>query len=109
MSGKIPAVQKNNRADNHAESAGAVTLMSARRGSGRRRAIQKEITRASRVTVIVPAAGTYSRTAVKTKASEIDMETCVPGSLTDADPIIRVRPASSNHSDPIGARSSAKM
>jgi len=51
----------------------------------------------SRRTVTVPAAGPYSRTAVKTKASEIDIETCVPGNFTEADPLISVSRAKKIH------------
>jgi hypothetical protein len=60
-------------------------------------AIQKEITRQSKTTVRVPAAGPYSSTAVKTNASEIEIETCAQGSLTEAEPLISVSSARRNH------------
>jgi len=40
---------------------------------------------------MVPAAGPYSRTAEKTKVSEIEIEAGIDGSLTVADPLINVR------------------
>ena len=69
----------------------------ARSMSGRLFDIQNEMTRQSSTTVKVPAAGPYRRTAVKTKASEIEIETCAQGSLTEADPLISVSSASRNH------------
>src|SRR5437667_12027632 len=56
-SGAMPETAKNNWEENHADSAGAATLNSALSSSGRRLAIQKEITNPSRATVNVPAAG----------------------------------------------------
>jgi hypothetical protein len=46
----------------------------------------------------VPAAGPYSKTAVKTKVSEIEIEAYVEGSLTVADPLINVKATSVHHS-----------
>src|ERR1700681_2873383 len=56
-SGAIPDTSKNNCAENHADNAGAATLNSALSISGRRFAIQNEITNPSRATMRVPAAG----------------------------------------------------
>ena len=81
----------------------------ARSNCGRRFAIQKEMTRQSSTTVTVPAAGPYRRTAVKTKASEIEIETCVPGSLTEAEPLISVRNANRIHCGWRGLRSSSTI
>jgi hypothetical protein len=45
----------------------------------------------------VPAAGPYNNTAVKTNVSDIEIDACVEGSLTVAEPLIRVRAARINH------------
>src|SRR4030095_9144969 len=52
----IPDVLTTTLAETHADRAGAVKLNSARIPSGRRLAIQKAITRPSKVTISVPAA-----------------------------------------------------
>ncbi len=46
----------------------------------------------------VPAADPYNRTAVKTNVSEMEIEACDEGSLTFAEPLIRVSAANRNHS-----------
>ena len=79
-------------------------LKSARSNSGRRLAIQNEITRPSNATVSVPAEGPYRRTAVKTNASEMDIEAWAQGSFTDAEPLIRVSAARSSHCGSTGTR-----
>src|SRR5262249_5696234 len=86
-SGVILAARKKICAEHHADRAGAAMLKSARSNSGRRFAIQNEITNASSATVNVPAAGPYKRTAVKTNASEMEMETFAQASLTEAEPL----------------------
>ena len=83
-------------------------FISARCISGRRLASQNEMTRPSRATVSVPAAGPYSRTAVKTNASEIEIDTLVPGSSTEAEPLINVSTARRSHCELMGARNSVR-
>src|SRR5665213_1474899 len=95
-SGGMCAVRKNSSPAHHAETAGAAMLKSARYDSGRRFAIQSEITKPSNATVSVPAAGPYRRIAVKTKASEIEIDAGTDGSFTVADPLISVSAASRN-------------
>ena len=71
-------------------------------------AIQNEITRLSSATVSVPAAGPYSKTAVNTNASEIEIETFARGNSTETEPLMSVRIASRSHCEPIGALYSCK-
>lgn len=51
----------------------------------------------------VPAAGPYRRTAVKTNVSDIEIDADEDGSLTVAEPLIRVRAAKMNHWELIGS------
>src|SRR5262245_26489755 len=100
-SGAIPEIRKKIWDEHHADNAGAAMLKSARWSSGRRRATQNEMTSPSSATVSVPAAGPYSRTAVNTKASDMEIETFARGSSTDAEPLIRVRIARKIHCSPL--------
>src|SRR5438874_12689973 len=93
---------KNSCDEHQADNAGADMLKRARYGSWRRFAIQYEMTSPSRATVRVPAEGPYSRTAANTKVSEIEIEAGIDGSLTVAEPLIRVRAARRNHCGPTG-------
>src|SRR5438067_2485926 len=95
-SGWIPAVAKRTCEATQMEIAGAAMLKSARYHSGRRFAIQKEITNPSRATMTVPAAGPNRRTAKKTNVSETDMEMPIDR-LTVAEPLSRVSAASIYH------------
>src|SRR5258707_1181138 len=101
-SGWIPETRKNSSDEHHADNAGAAMLKRALSTSGRRFAIQNEITRPSRATVSVPAAGPYNRTAVKTNASEIEIEIFEPGNSTDAEPLTRVIRARRSQRLPMG-------
>jgi hypothetical protein len=74
-SGATPDTLKNSWDEHHADRAGAEILNRARSVSGRRFAIQKDITSPSSATVRVPAAGPYKRTAAKTNASDIEIVT----------------------------------
>ena len=65
--------------------------------------IHSEIINPSSATIIVPAAGPYRSTAVKTKVSELEMEANDDGSVTVAEPLISVRAAKMNHWFPIGS------
>ena len=87
----MPAIQKKRPAEHQTDNAGADMLNKALYGSRRRFAIQYEAIRPSSATIMVPAAGPYSRTAEKTKVSEIEIEAGIDGSLTVADPLINVR------------------
>ena len=69
-----------------------------------RLAIHSEIINPSSATIIVPAAGPYRSTAVKTNVSELEMEAKDDGSVTVAEPLIRVKNANRSHCAPIGAR-----
>ena len=60
------------------------------------------MTRASRATVRVPAAGPKRRTDVKTNVSEMEMVAGTDGSLTVAEPLTRVRMANRNQFHPMG-------
>src|SRR5207245_10261726 len=77
--GSIPSSGKTCAAHQH-EIAGALVLKSARYHSGRRLAIQKEMTNPSSATVTVPAALPKSRTAAKTNVSETEIEAGTEGS-----------------------------
>src|ERR1044071_8863635 len=79
------------------ETAGAVMLNRARYHSGRRFAIQNEISRPSRATVTVPAADPNSRTDAKTNVSEIEIVAGIDGSSTVAEPLIKVSAARRYH------------
>ena len=103
-SGTIPDVAKNSWAEHQADNAGAATLNNTLSSSGRRLAIQNEITNPSSATVNVPAAGPYSRTAANTNASEMEIVKFDRGISTQADPLISVRKASTSHWEPIGMR-----
>src|SRR5436853_3621003 len=74
VSGEIPATVKKRCAEHHADNAGAAMLKRGRYISSWRFAIQYEPTRPSSATMTVPAAGPYSKTAVKTNVSEIEIE-----------------------------------
>jgi hypothetical protein len=91
------ATRKKRWAESHADTAGADMLKRARCGSSYRLEIQNEITRPSKATMTVPAAGPYSRTAVNTKVSEMEIDADEEGSLTVAEPLINVRAARMNH------------
>src|SRR3954467_662503 len=56
----------------------------------------------SRATVRVPAAGPYNSTAAKTNVSETEIDAGTEGSLTVADPLMRVSAARRNHCQPTG-------
>jgi hypothetical protein len=103
-SGASPETRKKSCDEHHAERDGAAMLNKARWSSGLLLATQNEITRPSRATVSVPAAGQYRRTAVKTKASEIEIDTFARGSSTDAEPLMRVRTARRSHCRPCEPR-----
>src|SRR6267154_3310582 len=79
------------------DTAGAVMLKSARYHSGRRLAIQNEITKPSSATVIVPAADPNKRTEANTNVSDIEIVAGIDGSLTVADPLTRVSAARRYH------------
>ena len=96
-SGAIPEAAKNSWAEHQADNAGAATLNIALSSSGRRFAIQNEITSPSSATVKVPAAGPYSRTAANTNASEMEIVRFDRGISTQAEPLISVRKASRSH------------
>ena len=66
--------------------------------SGFLRASQKEMTRLSRATVRVPAAGPNSRIEMKTNVSEIEIVAGTEGKRTVAEPLTSVRAARSSHS-----------
>ena len=87
---------------NQIETAGAVMLNSARYHSGRRFAIQNEITRPSSATVTVPAAEPKSRTEAKTNVSEMEMVAGIEGSFTVAEPLTSVSAAKRYHCCSIG-------
>src|SRR5438105_11654820 len=72
-------------------------LKRARYHSGRRLAIQKEMTRPSKATVIVPADGPKRSTEAKTKVSETEIEAPAVGKFTVADPLTNVSAASMYH------------
>src|SRR3989337_436793 len=72
------------------EMAGAVILNNARYHSGRRLAIQNEMTRPSSATVTVPAAEPNNRTEANTNVSDIEIVAGIDGSLTVADPLTSV-------------------
>src|SRR5436190_14117038 len=100
----MPAMVKRILAATHIEIAGAAILNSALYHSGRRLAIQKEMTRPSNATVIVPAAGPKRRTEAKTKVSDTEIEAPTVGRLTVADPLTSVSAASMYHWYGNGAR-----
>src|SRR5262249_6340523 len=100
--GGMPAIQKKRFAEHQTEIAGADMLKSARCASLCRLASQKEMTSPSRAVMAVPAAGPYSRTAVKTNVSEIDIDAYDDGRRTVAEPLISVSVAMMNHSYPMG-------
>ena len=60
------------------------------------------MTRASRVTVKVPAAAPNRRTDAKTKVSETEMVAATEGCLMLIEPVSRVSPASTNHCEVTG-------
>jgi hypothetical protein len=91
------ATAKKRFADSHADTAGADILNRARCGSSYRFEIQNDMTRPSRPTMTVPAAGPYNKTAVKTNVSEIEIDAEDEGSLTVAEPLISVSAARINH------------
>jgi hypothetical protein len=62
------------------------------------------MTKASKATVIVPAAGPKRRTEVKTNVSEMEIVAGTDGSLTVADPLSRVSTASTSQFQPSGYR-----
>src|SRR5262245_4775990 len=95
--GSIPAIAKRSWAATQIEAAGAAMLKRARYHSGRRFAIQNEMTRPSSATVIVPADGPNRRTDAKTNVSETEIEAPAVGKLTVAEPLINVRAASRYH------------
>src|SRR5206468_9583424 len=72
------------------DTAGAVMLNRARYHSGRRLAIQNEITKPSSATVIVPAADPNKRTAANTNVSDMEIVAGIDGRLTVADPLTKV-------------------
>src|SRR5215475_8834061 len=97
-SGAIPEIRKKRFAEHQTDTAGADMLNRARCGSLCRFAIQNEMTKPSRATITVPAAGPNSNTAVKTNVSDMEMEAYEEGSLTVADPLMSVSAAMMNHS-----------
>src|SRR3954469_5049479 len=105
MRGGMPAMMKNSWAPHHADTAGADILKRARCGpfSFRRLEIQNEIISPSRATMIVPAAGPYRRTAVKTNVSEREIEAEEEGSVTVAEPLTSVNAARMKHWFPMGS------
>src|SRR5215210_1316018 len=95
--GLMPAMRNNSWAATHIETAGAAMLNRARYHSGRRLAIQKEMTSPSSATVMVPADGPNSRTDAKTKVSETEIDAPAVGRFTVADPLTNVSAASMYH------------
>jgi hypothetical protein len=79
------------------ESAGAAMLNNARYHSGRRLAIQKEMTSPSSATITVPAAEPKRRTEAKTNVSETEIEAGTDGNVTVAEPLMNVKAANMNH------------
>ena len=67
------------------------------------------MTKASKATVSVPAAGPNRRTDVKTKVSEIDIVAGTDGSFTVADPLINVSIARMNQLRSVGTAYIAYM
>ena len=77
--------------------AGADILKSARYHSGRRFAIQNEMTRPSNATITVPASVPNSSTEAKTNVSETEIDAGTEGSFTVAEPLTSVSTASMYH------------
>src|ERR1051325_469442 len=98
----MPNAPNRTRAAIQIETDGAAMLNVARYHSGRRFAIQNEITRPSRATMSAPAAGPNRRTDAKTKVSETESEAPTDGSGRVAEPLIRVGAASMYHCRPGG-------
>ena len=96
------AVQKNTCALTQRAAGSAKTLKIIRYEGCPFRASDREMTSASRATVIVPAAGPKSSVEVKTNVSEIDMVAGTEGNLTVAAPATNVRTARTNQLDPMG-------
>src|SRR5688500_18985193 len=96
-------VNWNSSCDAHQmEAAGAAILNSALYHSGRRLAIQNEITSPSSAPVPVPAADPNTRTGANTYVSDTEIVAGIEGSLTVAEPLTKVRTARRYHCASIG-------
>ena len=84
------------------ECAGAVVLNNNLWSSNPRLLNHSEMMRASRVTVIVPAAAPNRITDVNTNVSDTEIVASIEGSFTVIDPVSNVRAARMNHCDVTG-------
>src|SRR3954470_24878586 len=103
MSGSMLVSPKSNCDAHQIDAAGAVMLNRALYHSGRRLAIQKEITRPSNATATVPADDPKSRTEAKTNVSEIEIVAGMDGNSTVAEPLTKVSAARRSHCCSIGS------
>src|SRR5438132_702719 len=97
MRGSMLKARKRSCDAHQIETAGAVMLNNARYHSGRRLAIQNEITKPSSATVTVPAADPNKRTEANTNVSDIEIVAGMEGRLTVADPLTNVSAARRYH------------